>query len=468
MRRSVCGAVLSGTRAGASGLIVALCLLSGVAAIHGRDYFANTQHFWRSFVETSVCLPPEEVPPPLRGCLVKHSSAPPPWAPARFALALIFFLFPWEVARYWALREKRIRLYYSFSLIVLGMWFPWSGVWWYSVWWGRWPGVLGLCPGCLRFLDLQWWNFQFSQPWLQFLPFAVVIDMLVRRDWGSNKAQPADMRFRGLALARLAVWGALAALLAYELLLLAIDGFGPWDQFLGLGFLGFIVVFFHRSWLYATAGDVQGGASAREEWRLSKVLRAGAVIFGGILIVTAIASLIFPNHGFFPLDVAINPIGQKSEVCPFLSTWNLAAAIFVILLGIFLGELLKVAAPARLGARLWTAGIVFQLLVACPLGAAVGWQWLQAGGWNRWNAGLWEAEVREAVNREGSPASGVLLQGETARENEKWKHEERVEREVAARAAALAESLRNQRQGILPWACVVVACIAIFWLWRLR
>lgn len=405
-------------------LAVALCILCALAAAWVNTLLTVVLRLSWGFVLTPCCLAPEEM-----RCVGRWPSAPAPWAPPLTIGALGILLIPWEIVRYFAYRRGMTRLFFFLSIVMALAWLPWSGVWWevFS------PGSVGLpeLPRDVRFfladLDLQSLNFKSSWQWLQLIPLAILLDLGVTAGnrYSHHGALFSPEGTKRLATVRVAVWTILFLVFAYELAILAIDHYlfaFSWDRleyFPARNAAIFLLLIFavSKSWFYHRGeGSWRGklpGCAVGAELAARATLRIGGVA----LLLATMGILLRISMAPFPLDVAVDPRGQATVVCPFLASRELSLGLTIWLLGTVVGELAKLGGFLSGATGLWWRALVLQLGVALPLGLAVAWRWFHAGLQD------WQVDAQSQ--------------------------------------ALLAEGLRTYDAVLVPWALVVVAFLSL-------
>lgn len=302
-------------------------------------------------------------------------------------------LLPWELARGLACEKGKKRLFRLLSLIVPLSWFPPVASWWESLFIQVVsPTSLGKLGKALRFFDVHFWNLeQWSFPWAQLLPLTFLTWLAL-----GNYDQPAIFhgRHRGV-VGGPKVLHALHALIltvlvsgvSYEVLrsvfVYCYSHRPPWSLALlassavPLPALVFLLV--KRKWLLAGQGPLESKRSGTEGLRKAlKILSVIGHIGLGLVVLSLIVVLLQALFPVFPLDVIPDPRGASTTVCPFLSSRQLTLGLWLLIGGVFLGELAKVVTQELvMNRRVWWLTLVFQSGVVLPLALALLWPWLR-------------------------------------------------------------------------------------------
>ncbi|MEM4188635.1 MAG: hypothetical protein QXN56_05735 [Candidatus Hadarchaeum sp.] len=440
---------------------ILLSLVLGLVAALSRGYLLDTQHHWSSFEATYDCLKPEPIPPPKLGCLIHRPWVIAPWVVPRFFVGAVLFWIPWEIARFYALRMRKTRLFQLLSAMVLVLWLPWSGFWWEAIWWGRWPGVPGPFPGQFDVLDVQWWNSEFSFPWVQLVPVGILLNLLRQRLSAFANDPPVKiMDVATFRLIRTVTCTVLAGGILAELAVLAADGFFSFPQNrVRAAVLAVVIALLHLLSTRTGPALTHAGFGGVQQPISDDGLKRALTIFGKVLITTAGIAMVLRDGACFPLDVAVSPRGQKSVVCPFLSTGELTAAIWILLGGLLFSEAIKFVGGFRGSESAFRLGLAFQVLVVFPLAAAVSWGWLHAGGFSRWDTRLWELNAQgTTTDNERIQQSEQALTEQIYHFEQEWDREVRAYQEIAARAASLSQAVRDEHPGFISWILLAATC----------
>ncbi|MEW5878227.1 MAG: hypothetical protein ACOY7U_02145 [Acidobacteriota bacterium] len=302
-------------------------------------------------------------------------------------------LLPWELARGLACEKSKKRLFRFLSLAVAFSWFPPVASWWESLLIQVVsPTSLGNLGKALRLFDVHFWNLdQWRFPWAQLVSLAFLTCLALEN---YHQTPTFDGRHPGVV-------GAAKVLRAFNTLIVSLLVSGvsyevlrslfvycyshrpPWSlAFLAssavpLPALVFLLV--KRKWLLAGQGPLESKRSGTEGLRKAvKILSVIGHVALGLVVLSLIVVLLQAVFPVFPLDVIPDPRGASTTVCPFLSSRQLTLGLWLLIGGVFLGELAKVVTQELvMNRRVWWLTLVFQCGVVLPLALALLWPWLR-------------------------------------------------------------------------------------------
>lgn len=345
-------------------------------------------HFLRfhnpSFFSSTNCLTPIS---DLWPCDLPRHVAVEPTDFLVGAITLLLLVLPWEIARQFALASRKNRLFWFLTTIVGFFVLLFFAAWFEPFWEDRRMllfGALGkraLQPRIIDFLRL--WHFEWGIAWGQLIPAALIAGASPCK---ASSVLSEKSGLRPISLCSL-FWIAIVAGVTYELvseIVVSLMGFSKQPILFqvpkALGGFGALVVAGKHAWLIrATPPLGTSKRAVKPEKKLVPFLRAYQV---GLWLILFLSLSLLALQAIVPpdLDVTPNPSGRTEFACPFLSTAEVIAAGYILLIGILFGEVIKITAAAvPQGDRLWRVGVYCQIRVAIPAALALSWNWLQAG-----------------------------------------------------------------------------------------